>query len=198
MNSLQCCICRCVTSRRFLHALQEAVEDDEDESVGWNENENLLACLELTEHGIDLLLEGLAHDRTAEQLFRLLVEGRQVCVNRFWNRFPETLLTWARYCRWQKILGHVDIRKLDAGSQRMLRRLNRDANAEFARRLVRLDPAQLASRIDGDSGLPHANIVTIYTVAYILRQDQSLWRRFKNRLAEMKASGSYRPDIGKL
>jgi hypothetical protein len=122
MRYAQRCICRRVLSPRFYRELRAAVGDDEDEFDVREPGCSPLSCLELTEYSVDRLLAGLAHDRAAEHLFGVLVEGDRICLDRFWLRFPATLMTWVRSCRWQKTLGRVDLRKLDAETQRMLRR----------------------------------------------------------------------------
>jgi hypothetical protein len=92
MDSLQCCLCRRVTSRDFLRGLEEVAGDrDTDDLRDRDPNGSLLAHLEVTELGIDLLVEGLVEDRVGQQVFRTLVEGRQADVERFWDRFPQTL-----------------------------------------------------------------------------------------------------------
>jgi hypothetical protein len=82
---------------------------------------------------------------------------------------------------------------LDGTTRRMLRRINRDTNAEQARRLVSLDPTRLARRIDDATGVPHANIIMIYTVAFVLRRDRRLWQEFQKLLADLKPGRRRRP-----
>ena len=186
MKDAQRCITRWLAGRRFYRELCQAAGEEEDGWEAWQTDGSPLSCLELTEYTLDRLLDGLARDRLAETMFATLVRGRQFCVERFWTRFPATLMTWVRSCRWQKILGRVDFRKLDPRTRRMLRQINREANTELARRLDELDPAGLAKRIDAVTGIEHANIVAIYTVAYLLRTTPPLWREFRQQLTKRK------------
>lgn len=186
MNNAQQCICRWVMGRRFYGQLCRAAGGEVDLPQVRDEDSSPLSCLQLTEHSVDRLLEGLARDRTAECVFETLVRGKQCCVARFWSRFPGTLMTWVRSCCWQKLLSRVDCRKLDARTRQMLRQINRETNTLLARRLDELDPAGLAKRIDAVTGLQHANIVVIYTIAYFLRITPPVWRQFQEQLAQLK------------
>ncbi len=186
MKNAQQCICRWVMGQRFYGELCQAAGEEVELPQIRDEGSSPLSCLQLTEHSVDRLLEGLARDRAAECVFETLVRGKQCCVARFWLRFPFTLMTWVRSCCWQKLLSRVEFRKLDARTRQMLRQINRETNTVLARRLDQLDPAGLAKRIDTVTGMQHANIVAIYTIAYLLRRTPPLWNQFRRQLIQLK------------
>lgn len=175
-------ICRVAQSRELRRELLLAAGDDDEWSGFPDDREGDSAGLDISELGINLLVQGLAADRAAREVFWTLVQGRQFCVQKFWQRFPRSLMAWRRSCACQNLLFRVNLERLDATTGELRRQLNHESNAVLAQRLLRFDPAHLADRIDEATGGPHANIMMIYSVAYILRREPALWREFKHLL----------------
>lgn len=176
-------ICRVAHGRELRRELLLAAGDEDEWSGCPDDRKGDTAGLDISELGLDLLVQGLIADRAAREVFWTLVQGRQFCVQKFWRRFPRSLMAWRRSCACQNLLLHVDLERLDATTGKLLRQLHHESNAVLAQRLLRFDPAHLADRIDEATGGPHANIMMIYTVAYILRRHPALWQEFKRLLA---------------